>query len=141
MDHKVAPTRILKFSNKDISDQLKILFNQSLSSGIFHSILETSKITPRYKKDVTQNVQTPEQFRYFLTLSTFLKNSCITDFIVILKKRTHRYIHKLVFERNIKVTSLLFILKIRSGMRLIKLSMLMECLQNFKKHLTLQITI
>ena len=36
--------------NKDIFDQLAILFNQSFCSGIFSSILKTSKIIPVYKK-------------------------------------------------------------------------------------------
>ena len=42
-------TRILKPLNKDISDQLAILFNQSFSSGIFPSIWKTSKVIPVYK--------------------------------------------------------------------------------------------
>ena len=44
------PIKILKVLNKDISDQLAILFNQTFSSGIFPSILKTSKIIPIYKK-------------------------------------------------------------------------------------------
>ena len=40
------PTKILKLLNKDISGQLVILFNQSFCSGIFSSILKTSKIIP-----------------------------------------------------------------------------------------------
>ena len=44
------PIKILKLLNKDISDQLAILFNQSFSSGIFPSILKTSNIIPIYKK-------------------------------------------------------------------------------------------
>ena len=44
------PTKILKLLNKDISDQLAILFNQSFSSGIFPSILKSSKIIAIYSK-------------------------------------------------------------------------------------------
>ena len=44
------PIKILKLLNKDISDQLAIFFNQSFSSGIFLSILKTSKIILIYKK-------------------------------------------------------------------------------------------
>ena len=44
------PVKILKLLNKDISDQLAILFNQPFSSGIFPSVLKTSKIIPIYKK-------------------------------------------------------------------------------------------
>ena len=39
------PNKILKLLNRDTSDQLAILFNQSFSSGIFPSILKTSKIS------------------------------------------------------------------------------------------------
>ena len=42
--------KIQKLLNKDISDQLAIIFNQSFSSGIFPSVLKTSKIIPIYKK-------------------------------------------------------------------------------------------
>ena len=41
----------MKLLNKDKSDQLSILFNQSFSSGIFPSLLKTSNIIPIYKKD------------------------------------------------------------------------------------------
>ena len=44
------PIKILKLLNKDASDQLATLFNQSFSSGIFPSNLKTSKIIPIYKK-------------------------------------------------------------------------------------------
>ena len=50
MDLIVSILKIPKLLNKDISDQLAILFNQSFSSGIFPSILKTSKIIPIYKK-------------------------------------------------------------------------------------------
>ena len=43
--------KILKLLNKDISDQLAILLNQSFPSVIFPSILKTSKIIPIYQKD------------------------------------------------------------------------------------------
>ena len=42
--------KILKLLNKDIYDQLAILFNQSFSSGTFPSILKTSKTLPIYKE-------------------------------------------------------------------------------------------
>ena len=44
------PARVLKLLNKNVSNQLAILFNQSFSAGIFPLILETSKIIPMYKK-------------------------------------------------------------------------------------------
>ena len=40
------PTKIAKLLNKDISDQVAILFGQSFSSGIFLSLLKTNKIIP-----------------------------------------------------------------------------------------------
>ena len=43
-------TKILKLLNKDISDQLAILFNQSFSSGIFPSILKVRKIISIQKR-------------------------------------------------------------------------------------------
>ena len=44
------PTKILKLLNKDISNQLTVLFNLSFSSGVFPSILKVSKIIPIHKK-------------------------------------------------------------------------------------------
>ena len=45
------PNKILKLLNNDISHQLTDLFNLSFSSGVFPSILKTSKVTPIHKKD------------------------------------------------------------------------------------------
>ena len=45
------PIKVLKLLNKDMSDQLAVLFNQSFSHGIFPSILKTSKVIPIYKID------------------------------------------------------------------------------------------
>ena len=47
-NHIIA--RILKLLNKGMSDQLAFLFNQPFFSGLFHSILKTSKIIPLYKQ-------------------------------------------------------------------------------------------
>ena len=46
----IIPIKVLKLLNKDISDPLAILFNQSFSIGIFSSILKTSKIIPIHEK-------------------------------------------------------------------------------------------
>ena len=74
---------------KDISDQLAIPFNQSFSSGIFPSILKTSKIILITKKVLNQNVQTIDQFLCYLILTKFQKDLCITDFTTFQKKRYH----------------------------------------------------
>lgn len=47
---QTSETIILKLLNKDISDQLPVLFNQSFSSVICSSILTTSKIIPMCEK-------------------------------------------------------------------------------------------
>ena len=47
--------KILKLLNKEIPDQLEILSNQSFSSGIFSPLLKTSKITPTYKKGLSDS--------------------------------------------------------------------------------------
>ena len=44
------PIKNLKLLNKGISEQLVILLNQSFSSGVFPSVLTTSKIIPIYNK-------------------------------------------------------------------------------------------
>ena len=82
------PTKILKLLNKNISRRLAILFNQSFSSGICSSVLKTNKITPIYKTFLNQNVQTIDQFHYYLTLTKFWKDLYITDFTTFQKKKT-----------------------------------------------------
>ena len=60
------PTRILKLLNKDISDQVAILFSHSFSSEIFSSISKNSKLMQIYKKWQDQSVQTIDQFMHSL---------------------------------------------------------------------------
>ena len=45
------PTKILKLFKNDISSQLSEIFNISFFSGVFPSILKTSKVIPVHKKD------------------------------------------------------------------------------------------
>ena len=75
------PIKILKLLNKDISDQLSILFNQSLSSGIFPSILKTSKIIPIYKKGSKLECSNYRPISLLSNIDKFWKDLCITDFI------------------------------------------------------------
>ena len=60
-------------STEDISGRLAFRFNQSFSSGIFTSILKTSKII--YKKGSI------DRFFCYLILIKFWKDVCITDFV------------------------------------------------------------
>ena len=94
------PTKILKLLNKNISHQLVILVNQSFSSRICSSVLKTNKITPIYKTFLNQNVQTIDQFHYYLTLTKFWKDLYITDVITFQKKKKHFH-SNLIFNRNI----------------------------------------
>ena len=59
-------------STEDISGRLAFPFNQSFSSGIFTSILKTSKVI--YKKGSI------DRFFCYLILIKFWKDVCITDF-------------------------------------------------------------
>ena len=45
------PTKILKLLKNDISSQLSEIFNISFSSGVFPSLLKTTKVIPVHKKD------------------------------------------------------------------------------------------
>ena len=45
------PYKILNVLKKDISKQLVDLFNLSLSSGVFPSLLNIAKVVPVHKKD------------------------------------------------------------------------------------------
>ena len=45
------PYKILNLLKQDISKQVADLFNLSLSSGVFSSLLKTAKVVPFYKKD------------------------------------------------------------------------------------------
>ena len=45
------PYKILNLFKKDISKQLADLFNLSLSSGVFPSLLKIAKLVPVHKKD------------------------------------------------------------------------------------------
>ena len=73
------PIKILKLLNKDISDQLAILFTQSFSSGIFPSILKTSKIIPIYKKGSKLEYSNYRPISLLSNIDKFLES--ITDFI------------------------------------------------------------
>ena len=46
------PIKILKLIKYDISDQLAIFLNLSVTCGSFPTMLKTSKVTPIYKKEL-----------------------------------------------------------------------------------------
>ena len=43
--------KLLKFLKDELATPIKLLFNQSVSSGIFLDSLKIAKVTPLYKKD------------------------------------------------------------------------------------------
>ena len=47
----IIPTKVLKLLKNDISSELSEIFNISFSSGVFPSILKTTKVIPIHKKD------------------------------------------------------------------------------------------
>ena len=66
------PTRIQKFVNENISEQLAFLFNKPFSSQLFPLILKTRKITSTEKKDSKLGCsETVDQFYYSPVLTKF----------------------------------------------------------------------
>ena len=126
------PLKILKLLNKDISDQLAILFNQSFSSGIFPSILKTSKIIPVYKKGSK------------LGCSNYRPISLLSNIDKILERLTYNRLYNFLekkeilslqfgFRQTYSTTHALIHLTDKIDMRLIKVTMLVESLQTFKR--------
>ena len=79
----------MKLLNKDISDQLALLFNQSFSSGIFPSILKTSKIIPIYKKG------------FKLECSNYRPISLLSNIDKILERLTYNRLYKFLEKQEI----------------------------------------
>ena len=126
------PTRILKLSNTNISDQLLFLTNQTFFSGLFSPILEISKLYQYTKKLKIRLFKLQTIFVYSQTLTKFWKGSYITDFKVILKKKGIHIVSLLM---------LLFVLQITSKIRLRKVIMLVEFLQTFKSDFIMYIAL
>ena len=76
------PTKILKLLNKDISNQLTVLFNLSFSSGVFPNILKISKIIPIHKKDSK------------LTCSNYRPISLLSNIDKILERLMYNILYK-----------------------------------------------
>ena len=95
------PIKILKLLNKDISDQLAILFNQSFSSGIFPSILKTSKVIPIYKKGSKLECSNYIPISLLSNVDKILKRLMYNRLYNFLEKKKKSYFHSnLVFVRN-----------------------------------------
>ena len=95
------PIKILKLLNKDISDQLAILFKQSFSPGIFPSILKTSKIIPIYKKCSKLECSNYRPISLLSNIDRSLERLMYNRLYNFLDKKNKSYFHSnLVFVRN-----------------------------------------
>ena len=92
--------KIVKLLNKDISDQLAILFNQSFSSGIFPSILKTSKIIPIYKKGSKLECSNYRPISLLSNIVKILERLMHNRFYTFLEKKEIIFFSNLVLERN-----------------------------------------
>ena len=94
------PIKILNLLNKDISDQLAILFNQSFSSGIFPSILKTSKIIPIYKKGSKLECSNYRRISLLSNIDKILERLMYNRLYNFLEKKKSYFHSNLVFVRN-----------------------------------------
>ena len=99
--HNSIPIKILKLLNKDIFDQIAMLFNQSFSSGIFPSILKTSKIIPIYKKGSKLECSNYRPISLLSNIDKILERLMYHRLYNFLEKKKKSYFHSnLVFVRN-----------------------------------------
>ena len=98
------PIKILKLLNKDISDQLAILFNQSFSSGIFPSILKTSKIIPIYKKCSKLECLNYRPISLLFNIDKILKRHMYNRLYNFLEKKRNNISLKFGFRRKYSTT-------------------------------------
>ena len=103
-----VPTKILKLLNKDISDLVKIFFNQSFSSGIFPSILKTSEIILIYKKDSKLECSNYRSISLLSNIDKILERLVHDRLSNVLEKKKSYFHYRLVFDDMIliKVTIL-----------------------------------
>ena len=83
------PYKILNLLKKDISKQLADLFNLSLSSGVFPSLLKIAKVVPVHKKDSKLDCR---NYRPISLLSNIEK---------ILEKLMYKRVYQFLTENNI----------------------------------------
>ena len=94
------PIKILKLLNKDLSDQLAILFNQSFPSGIFPSVLKTSKIIPIYKKDSKFECSNYRPISLLSNIDKILERLMYNRLYNFLEKKISYFHSNFVFVRN-----------------------------------------
>ena len=83
------PYKILNLLKKDISKQLADLFNLSLSSGVFPSLLKIAKVVPVHKKDSKLDCR---NYRPISLLSNIEK---------ILEKLMYKRVYQFLTENNV----------------------------------------
>ena len=83
------PCKILNLLKKDISKQLADLFNLSLSSGVFPSLLKIAKVVPVHKKDSK------------LDCRNYYPISLLSNVEKILKKLMYKRVYQFLAEDNI----------------------------------------
>ena len=94
------PIKILKLLNKDVPDQLAILFNQSFSSGIYSSILKTSKNIPMYKKGSKLECSNYRPISLLSNIDKILERLLYNRLYNFLEKKKLYFHSNLVFDRN-----------------------------------------
>ena len=83
------PYKILNLLKKDISKQLAELFNLSLSSSVFPSLLQIAKVAPVHKKDSK------------LDYRNYRPISLLSDIEKILEKLMYKRVYQFLTENNI----------------------------------------
>ena len=83
------PYKILNLLKKDISKQLADLFNLSLSSGVFPSLLKIAKVVPVHKKDSK------------LDCCNYRPISLLSNTEKILEKLMYKRVYQFLTENNI----------------------------------------
>ena len=94
------PIKILKLLNKDVPEQLAILFNQSFSSGIYSSILKTSKNIPMYKKGSKLECSNYRPISLLSNIDKILERLLYNRLYNFLEKKKLYFHSNLVFDRN-----------------------------------------
>ena len=97
-------TRTSKLLNKDISDQVAFMFNQSFASGKFPSFLKKSKIIPIYKKGSKLECSNCISICLLSNIDKTLKSFMYNRLYGFIEKNNYN----LVFDRAIQQFMLLF---------------------------------